>query len=102
MAGDEQRFVGVDVGGTKILALVVSASGEVIARKKRTTDNDGPPMVEQISRAIDAALESDSVSVDQVSGIGVAMPGAVDSTTGYLGSVPNLKVDDHRLVDRLR
>ncbi len=102
MAGDERRFVGVDVGGTKILALVVSESGEVIGRKKRTTENDGPPMVEQISRAIDAALKAASLTTEQISGIGVAMPGAVDSTTGYLGSVPNLKVDDRRLVDRLR
>ena len=30
------------------------------------------------------------------------MPGSVDSSTGYLGTVPNIGIDGYRLVDRLR
>lgn len=102
MTGDTQHFVGVDVGGTKTLALVVTASGEVIAREKAPTVHGGPPMAEQIAAAVDAALAGADLSVDDLAGIGVAMPGSVDSSTGYLCSVPNIDIDDHNLIDTLR
>ena len=102
MSADERHFVGVDVGGTKILALVVTAAGEILARKKSATAHDGTPMAEQIGAAIDAAVESAGLTIEQIAGIGVAMPGSVDSSTGYLGTVPNIEIDDYQLVDRLR
>ncbi|MGI5819946.1 MAG: ROK family protein [Armatimonadota bacterium] len=102
MTAEERHFVGVDVGGTKILALVVTASGEIIAREKTSTAHDGTPMADQIAAGIDAALAAAGVSLDAIAGIGVAMPGSVDSSTGYLCSVPNIEIDDHRLIDTLR
>lgn len=102
MMADEQCFIGVDVGGTKILALVVTASGVILAREKSPTAHDGTPMAEQIATAIDSAVAAAGMTIEQVGGIGVAMPGSVDSSTGYLGTVPNIEIDDHMLVDTLR
>lgn len=102
MTVEEGHFVGVDVGGTKILALAVTAAGEILGRKKSQTVHDGTPMVDQISAAIDAVLEKAELTIEQVAGIGVAMPGSVDSSTGYLGTVPNIEIDDYHLVDTLR
>ena len=102
MSADERHFVGVDVGGTKILALVVTAAGGVLAREKSATAHDGTPMAEQIGAAIDMVIESAGLTIEQIAGIGVAMPGSVDSSTGYLGTVPNIEIDDYKLVDSLR
>ncbi len=102
MTDNDRYFVGVDVGGTKVLALVVTDSGEVIAREKTPTHHDGTPMAEQISGAVDNALSEAELSVEEIAGIGVAMPGSVDSSTGHLGTVPNIDIDDHQLVDTLR
>lgn len=99
---DARYFVGVDVGGTKILALVVTAGGEIVAREKTLTAHDGTPMADQIASAVDAALAEAALSVEDLAGIGVAMPGSVDSSTGHLCSVPNIEIDDHRLIDSLR
>ena len=55
MIPGDGRFVGVDVGGTKILALVVSGGGEILARHKASTEIDGAPMADQIQAAIDGA-----------------------------------------------
>jgi len=101
MASDGKHLVGVDVGGTKILALVVTGAGEVVARHKAAT-HSGAPMAEQIAQAVDGALAGADLSVAGIAGIGVAMPGSVDSATGYLVTVPNLEVDDLKLVDTLR
>ncbi len=102
MTAQERHLVGVDVGGTKILALVVADSGEIVARHKAATRQQGTPMAEQIGEAIDGALEQAGPSADDIAGIGVAMPGSVDSETGYLGTVPNVEIDDPKLVDALR
>ncbi|MBD3293199.1 MAG: ROK family protein [Armatimonadia bacterium] len=102
MTADDRHFVGVDVGGTKILAVVVTAAGEILARQKTPTAHDGTPIAEQIGSAVEVALDDADLSVDDLAGIGVAMPGSVDSTTGYLGSVPNIDIDDHQFVDSLR
>lgn len=102
MSSGDGRFVGVDVGGTKILALAVSGGGEILARHKTPTEVGAAPMAEQIAAAIDGVLARAGLSVEQLAGIGVAMPGTVDSQTGYLGTVPNLEIDDPRLIDALR
>ncbi|MGC9319036.1 MAG: ROK family protein, partial [Armatimonadota bacterium] len=89
MNAGERDFVGVDVGGTNIMALVVTAAGDVVARHKTPTQREGASMAGQISAAIDAVLQEAGLGAADLAGIGVAMPGSVDSRTGYLGTVPN-------------
>ncbi len=102
MTAQDRCFVGVDVGGTKILVLVVTDAGEILARHKTSTRRDGTPMAEQIAEAVEGGLAGADLSLEEVSGIGVAMPGSVDSETGYLGTVPNVELDDYQLIDTLR
>jgi glucokinase len=102
MTTDERTFVGVDVGGTKVYTVAVTASGEILSRAKTPTEHDGTPMADQIGDSIAEALDEAALSTDDIAGIGVAMPGSVDSTTGYLGTVPNIDIDDHQFVDSLR
>lgn len=102
MSNPGQHYVGVDLGGTKILALVVTVEGEIISRAKRSTKTDGEPITDQIATAIDDALAEAGMSADAIAGIGVAIPGVVDSQTGYIMTVPNLDIDDPEMVDVLR
>ena len=102
MTDPAQHYVGVDLGGTKILALVVTVEGEVLSRAKRSTTTGDEPISDQIAAAIDDALDEAGLSVDGIAGIGVAIPGVVDSQTGYMMTVPNLDIDDPQMVDVLR
>lgn len=73
--------VGVDLGGTKILAAVVE-DGAVVARAKRSTPRQGPEVVA-------AAIAE---MVDEVGGadrLGVGTPGYVGAD-GQVGGVPNM------------
>ncbi len=74
--------VGVDLGGTKVLAAVVDEHGEVGERIKRPTPTDGP---DSVVAAI-AAMVEELGGADRV---GVGTPGFVD-TEGVVGGVPNL------------
>jgi len=94
-------YVGVDVGGTKVLALLVTETGEVRGRAKRATV-EGVPLADQVAQAVDAVLAAAGVSPEQIQGIGLAVPGVVDSETGRFVKAPNLTIDDPELATRVR
>jgi glucokinase len=89
--------VGVDVGGTKIAAMRVGPSGEVLERVQMPTPT-GDSM-----EAVLAAVESatGSVTGPSVSVIGVGVPGLVEFATGTLRFAPNLPFRDLPLKARL-
>ena len=90
------QAIGVDVGGTKIAALRVSADGTVVARATR-----GTPAADEAATlsAIDDAVEA--VRTDGVVAIGVGAAGLVDARSGVLLSSPNLSWRDVPLRERL-
>lgn len=102
MAEGSELYLGVDLGATKILALVVAGEGEVLARFKERTRQDDTPLVDQISAAIDGSLSEAGLEVGDIQGVGLGVPGVVDSQTGFMVTVPNLEVDDLGLVEKLR
>ena len=83
---------GVDLGGTKIDVLIVEGEREVHGRARRPTPTEGGPeaVVAAIVGTIEDAADAASVRVDQLSGIGVGSPGAVDSAAGAVGFNSNL------------
>lgn len=93
MAGD--LAVGVDFGGTKLLAAVVDvASGEIIssAKKKTNPDDDAKALMERIYSGIDEALDGAKLSQKKpaIKGIGVGIAGQIDTEKGILLGAPNL------------
>jgi len=86
--------VGVDFGGTKVLASVVDLkTGKILgSAKKRTDQHDSPKELgERLFGTIDDALKSAGLSKkQQIAGIGVGIAGQVDSKNGVLLGAPNL------------
>jgi len=85
--------IGVDFGGTKVLAAVVDVeTGEVIGTgKKKTSAKDGPDeLVNRIFSTCDAALEDAGVKIGDIAGIGVGIAGQVDTEKGLLVGTANL------------
>ena len=101
MAEDERLYLGVDVGGTKILALLVSETGEVLARHKQPVPAEPAPLVEQVAAAVEGVLAKAERAPEAVHGLGIGVPAVVDSRKGLIVHAPNLAVDDPRLVKRL-
>lgn len=86
--------VGVDFGGTKVLASVVDLrNGKILgSAKKRTDQNDSPKQLgERLFGTIDEAMkDAGSSKKKQIAGIGVGIAGQVDSKNGVLLGAPNL------------
>ena len=72
---------GVDIGGTTIKMGFFETSGKLIDKweiKTNTTDG-GSEILSDVAKAIDNKLAQESISKDEVQGIGVGVPGPVRS-----------------------
>ncbi len=84
--------IGVDLGGTKILAgLVNTKTGQVITSvKKKTQKNSNESIAERIIETIDQTICEAQISVSDISSIGIGAAGQVDRKNGILLSAPNI------------
>lgn len=96
-----EHVVGVDIGGTKLMAVVFDYKFRPIGRNKRKSkSNKGEPTEERLTRTIQEALEE--AKVDAVRGIGVGSPGPLDPKTGVIIDTPNLAWKDFPLAQYLK
>jgi glucokinase len=86
------HLVGVDLGGTKILAGVFESNFNLLARIKISTKPDRGPegVIERIARCVRDAVDESDLSMSQIRGVGVGAPGAVNTADGRVIFAPNL------------
>jgi glucokinase len=83
---------GIDLGGTKIQAVVVDESSAVLGDARRPTPKDSG--VEGVARAmaetLGEALESASLAGEQPAGVGIGSPGTIDAGAGTVANAMNV------------
>jgi glucokinase len=83
---------GIDLGGTKIEAIVVDSGNAVLGQARHPTPQDDGPdgvakaMVEAMSEAAEAA----GTETDALRGVGVGSPGQVEAKSGVVSNAKNL------------
>ena len=77
----DQIIVGVDVGGTAIKMALITPSGEMVTKTQEPTPvalgEDG--ILQKITAMMNTLLEKHVYTRDQVLGIGVGIPGPIDT-----------------------
>jgi glucokinase len=88
-----EYVVGVDLGGTKILAGVFKSPQECISSTKLSTkpQRGVEAVIERVARCIQDAVDEADLSLKQVAGVGIGAPGAVDFDSGTVIFAPNLE-----------
>ena len=83
---------GIDLGGTKIQAVVTGPGGEVVGQARFNTPRRGGPdaVADGIAHAIGEAATAAGARVRELAGVGVGAPGSVDPGAGVVVKVPNL------------
>lgn len=89
--------IGVDLGGTKILAGVVARDGSVVRRHERETPQDSQEHVIAELEEVVTELLGDSVGA-----IGFGAPSPIDAARGVVVDCPNLPLENFPLRDDMR
>ena len=92
-----ERFIGVDVGGTKV-SVAVLTDGELSEPHVAPTDVSGADaLIEQLVRAIGTAAGD-----DEITAVGLGVPSVVDWENGRVRASVNIPLEDVPLRDILR
>ena len=91
--GQEDYVVGVDMGGTKILAAVIGSNGQIVSRVKTMTraEKSADEVINRISDCISKSVERANLRQSQIRAIGIGAPGIIDPEIGVVVFAPNLR-----------
>jgi glucokinase len=83
---------GIDLGGTKIEAIVVDRDHKVLGSARHPTPTTGTPadVAEQMAKAMGEAAEAAGTTTQALLGVGVGSPGSVDAKAGTVADARNL------------
>ncbi|HKE79442.1 MAG TPA: ROK family protein [Solirubrobacteraceae bacterium] len=83
---------GIDLGGTKIQAVVVDDDDDVRGEARVATPTTGGPndVAEAMADALRQAADAANAKPDELTGVGVGSPGDVDGKAGTVTSARNL------------
>src|SRR5205085_3205521 len=83
---------GIDLGGTKIQAVVLNGRHRVMGQARHPTPRTGgpPAVTAEMAAALREAADQAGVESSDLVGIGVGSPGAVDAEAGTVAQARNL------------
>lgn len=91
---DLKRVIGVDVGGTKILAGVVDERGDVEHRREHETPLDSQDaLIAQLQTAVEELLD------ESIDAVGFGLPSRIDTRAGYVDGSVNVPLAEVPLRD---
>ena len=96
---------GIDLGGTKIQAVVVDSRDAVIGQARRATPTSGgpPDVVEAMAQTLEEAAAAAGCEPSSLEGVGVGVPGPIDHDRGtllYAANLPDWN-DPYPVVEKL-
>jgi len=93
---ENEYYIGVDFGGTKILSGVFNNKFECIGSTKISTKSyrgvDG--VIRRIAKCILEAIDECDLNTNSISAIGIGAPGVVNPDKGVVIFAPNLQWKD--------
>lgn len=100
---NKRIYAGIDVGGTKISAALVTDSGKILSRAKLPSEKNSSPsrIIKTIAELVEENLRVASVTKRQLAGIGVGIPGLLDPVSGKVIKTPNLNLSGVNLQKQL-
>jgi len=96
---EQSRVIGVDVGGTKILAAVVSRDGSLGARLERPSDHSSQ---DALLAELDSLVEELHRAEPEAVALGFGVPSRIDQRSGHALKSVNIPLEGVDLRDRMR
>ena len=92
MPAKREVMVGIDMGGTRLRALVVDAENKILGMQRAPTNPKQKPdgLVADIALLVGRAVQSAGLKLSGLRAVTMGVPGAVDAETGVVHHAPNL------------
>lgn len=89
--------VGADLGTLDTITAVVDLEGKIVERVEHPTNGDQnkDDVIERVKAAIHEVISASNVNLQKIAGIGLAVPGLVDSKRGIMLITPNFGWKDN-------
>ena len=93
MSSKNKKFaIGIDLGGTKLLAALLDKNNRVLSSVKLKTriEEGKDAFFEKIQESVASVMSEAKVGFEQVVGLGMGCPGVIDHEDGVILSSPNI------------
>lgn len=92
-------WIGVDLGGTKILTGLFDNDLQLVRKVKTSTnfEEGGPAVFARIVQTVNQVMSESGITAEQVSGLGLAVPGQIVPNSTIVRYAPNLNWRDFDL-----
>jgi glucokinase len=99
----DKKYIGLDVGGTKIAGALVSFDGQVIARAKMATPLRAPAaqIFECVQNTVRELMALPVAAGQEIAGIGMGVPGIVDRDQQSILATPNIDLAGYPLAKKI-
>ncbi|MBR5512845.1 MAG: ROK family glucokinase [Ruminococcus sp.] len=97
-------YVGIDLGGTNIVAGVVDEEYNIVAKASTKTNCPRPEkeIADDMAKMAIQAVENANLTMEQIEWIGIGTPGIANSETGIIEYSNNLGFKDTPMVEYIR
>jgi glucokinase len=99
-----EYFIGIDVGGTKISGAVMTSRGKILSRAKTASPAKASPktILTCLFELIADLQGSLDIKISQIKGIGIGVPGIVDTSNHKILAAPNINLSGFPLSVHLK
>jgi glucokinase len=99
----DARWLGVDLGGTKVLAGIFDDDLKLLATEKEPSNASGGPdaVFASIATAVEKAIAKTGTKPEQIKGMGFGIPGQIQPNSTIVRFAPNLDWRDLDVTPRL-
>lgn len=98
-----KHILGIDLGGTKVMAAVFDAEGNIVSRARAKTEawRDDEMVFQTVARTAEQAVAGAGLNRGDLGAVGIGAPGPLDPETGVIIESANMKLRNFPLGPRL-
>ena len=95
--------IGIDIGGTSIKGAAVTTEGKVLDVFSLVVDkkDNQDQTIDKLIKIVKEYLAAHAYNKDNVLGIGIGIPGSIDSVNGVVSYSNNLKWENLKIVEKM-
>lgn len=99
----EEYYLGLDLGGTKILTGLADSKGNIITRSRKDTEAEigEDKIIENMISTVETVLKKANIKKEQVVTLGIGSPGPLDSKKGIIIENSNLPWKNVAIVEKM-